>query len=627
VAHGRRGDATRVRAHSRAKERRALWWACWSAIVLAGLTLKFLEPSLYLLAAGFDDELFVAMAHGYLQGHWSSSWATTGIVTLTKPVGYPLFLAGVHFFPWSPVLSAYILYVIGACLIVWGWFRMRNSRPQATLLLAILVFNPISFSLESQRVYRDLFMMALFTLAVGVSFVLASLLHHWEGGTRRREGWVHREGRFADWAPIRWAATYVLVVVLGSIVGLAAITKETWVALLPAAVAPLIYLFIQRLRPSRFRPYPVLRAALAGLVFLGSVWGVINVTKQLNYKHYHVAVVDDLSSGAFARTWKLWASVEAGRPQRYVAITRAMRLAVYQVSPAAAEMEPDLENPKDSWKLVDCEEMKICDGESGPWFEWDLLTAAYSTGRIHSLAQIQTYFSEVGDQIASACKSGQLRCSGSPVLATSLPRLNQIPLSTVSSDTVDGLWQMLWERLPLAQEPIAAVSPTTSHYYALWASVVRGMPSYAKLTKGVRVEINPILRVLFVIYRIVDLILLSAIALAIVGWTVVLILRRVRRDPRGRVRRSRPDVEAGLISILMLISALIGMGSLALLAASEDPGYIMSLYWTDFASVLQLSLVFGLFCLLPSRKGRLRNRHRSDELASSEPYTSLTVRN
>jgi hypothetical protein len=583
-------------ACSSAKDQRAIWWACWSAILLAGLLLRFLDSTAYLFHAIYDDQLMVVMARGFLQGQWSSTWASTGPATLSKPVGYPLFLAGAHFFPWSPVWSAYLLYVIGSALIAWSWFRMRGSRPQATVVLAMLVFNPIAFTAESNRLYRDLYIMALATLALGVIFVLATLLHHGAGSTEQR-GDRADGGRWLDASTMRrWGTVYALVVLSGLILGLAAITKPTWLWLLPAAVAPVAYPLLQRLWPPRLRLRRMLCAAMAGVVALGCFWGVIHVTKQLDYRHYHVALLDDMSSGAFERAWKLWASVEAGPPRRYVPITREMRLAVYRVSPTAAEMEPYLEYPKDQWKLLDCSTgLRICN-ESGPWFEWDLLLAAYRTGKVNSVRQIQTYFNKVADDIARACTRGQLHCSSSPVLETGLPTLNQIPLLTVASDTMDGLGQMVWDQQPMVRATTSWVTPAAYH---LWASVVPGMPPLGRITRTTGgAGVYPILRVMDVLYRIVDLAVLAAITLGLATWLGAFIRRPLLR------RRPHPD--AGTISILLFVSTLIGMATLAVCAAAEDPVYIFDGYWTDFASIAQLCLVFGLFSLAPLRHQRFR---------------------
>ena len=452
-----------------------LWWPCWLVILTAGVVGKALQTTTYLFGTRDDDELMVRMAKGFLDGHWSSTWASTGPATLAKPVGYPLFLAGVHYLPWSPVLSAYLLYLLGAVLIAWSWKRISGSRPQATLVLAMLTFSPTLFASYNQSVYRDVFVDALATVAIGLAFVIAAELQSRRGGRRAGRVGARVAHRHSASAPSRFrrCLPYLLAVLIGVAIGLAAITKPTYQWLVIAVAAPLAYPVAQRLGRGRFRVASLLKMLLAALLLVASVLGVVETTKLQNKQTYHVALVEDFSAGALARVWKLWAGVEAGASERYVPITRAMRLAVYRVSPTAAQLKPWLESPNDSWKKLDCESaVHICN-EAGDWFQWDLRYTAASLGDIHSVEGLQTYLNRIADDIARACANGRLTCSSSPVLATGLPRLDRVPIGPVVSYTTSGLWQMV-------RDQFSAIALSTSRptpgQYALWNAVVPGMP-------------------------------------------------------------------------------------------------------------------------------------------------------
>ena len=358
-----------------------IWWPSWVVIILAGLVLKARQPTTYGFGTSDDDELMVRMAKGFLDGHWSSSWASTGPVTLAKPVGYPLFLAGVHFLPWSPVLSAYLVYLTGASLIAWSWRRISGSRSQATIVLAMLVFNPVFFSTDSQRIYRDTLIDALATLAIGMAFVVAAGLQDRRSvgvdavhGTKGH----HRHSRTTP-GPLRRCLPFLLAVLIGLAIGLVAISKPTYQWLVIAVAAPLAFPVVQRLRPSRARLVSILKMGLAVVLVAISGFGVLQATKEMNKRTYHVALVEDLSTGALEHVWKLWASVESGPPERDIIITKGMRTAVYRISPAAAELKPFLESPQDGWKGVDCRSpLRICN-DAGNWFEWDLRDTAYAS--------------------------------------------------------------------------------------------------------------------------------------------------------------------------------------------------------------------------------------------------------
>jgi hypothetical protein len=536
--------------------------SCWAGIVAVGLLLKALQSPLYIFGADDDDELMVRMAQGFLRGHWSSTFSTTGAVTLTKPIGFPVFLAVVHFLPWSPLVSNYMLYLVGAGLVAWSWRRLSGSRAQATVVLAALAFNPILFATDSQQVYREVFIDAVATVAIGLSFVVAAEVMGRRPGAGRQpsQSPVAASGRDrsnGSHARIRWAP-FALAAVIGLAVGVVAVTKPTWQWLALAIAAPLVVPLVEGVRRSGNRPSAVLRVVLAVLLAVGGALGVVETTKAMNKRAYGVALVEDFSTGSVARAWKAWASVEAGPPRHDVAFTEPMRIAVYRISPTAAEMEPYFKSPSDLWKQVDCSSpAKICD-ESGNWFEWDLRSAAVATGRINSVRDLQDFFTTVANDIEHACTSGELRCTSSPVLATGLPPLNQISGATVASDTADGMARMLSGRL--AMGPPIGPQPSLSEY-RLWASVVPGMSSIQTVERGTSPTSSySVLRVLDTLYEIGNLLLAAVLCLGPVLWAV----RRLRRCPRGR---ERADLNAAGASGLFLVSAIVGMATLAVFEA------------------------------------------------------------
>jgi hypothetical protein len=593
----------------------ALWWPCWLAILTAGVVVKALQTTTYLFGTRDDDELMVRMAKGFLDGHWSSTWASTGPATLAKPVGYPLFLAGAHYLPWSPVLSAYLLYLLGAVLIAWSWRRISGSRPQATIVLVMLTFSPTLIASYDQSVYRDVFVDALATVAIGLAFVIAAESHLRRRGRPAEPVSARVAHRHSSYRPSRFrrCLPFLLALSIGVAIGLAAITKPTYQWLVIAVAAPLAYPVAQRLGPGRFRVASLLKMLLAGLLVVAGVFGVVETTKVQNKQAYHVALVEDFSSGALARVWKLWTGVEAGAPERYVPITRAMRLAVYRVSPTAAQLKPWLESPTDGWKRLDCESaVHICN-EAGDWFQWDLRYTAASLGGIHSVAGLQTYLNRIADDIARACADGRLTCSSSPVLATGLPRLDRIPIGAVVTYTTSGLWQMVRDQF--SARPLSTGRPTPAQY-ALWNSVVPAMPPLESLSTGHAAAGDSAgLRPLIIVYGIANLLLLTGLCLGVGAWLGDRLFRRARP-------RRRPDRQAASSAALFLVATFVGMGTLAIFAAAlGGGGYTAYYYWTDFATPGELVLVLGTIAFAPVLRHRVHRglQGRTDSGVEVEP--------
>lgn len=564
------------------------WLSLWASLIGLGLALKAAQAPLYVFGSIDDDELMVRMAHGFVHGHWSSSWSSTGILTLAKPVGYPIFLAGAHLLPWSPIFTSYLVYLVGAVLACAGWRAISGSWAQSSLVLAALAFSPTLFTYESQRIARDVFIDAVVMVGIGLAFTTAAVLdRRWQRDPQERPRILGR------------GLPYATAVVLGACVGVVAVTKPTWQWVPAAVVAPLALPVVRQGWRSRRRWRAGLRIGAAAVLAVMAWVAVVGGTKAMNDRTYGVALVEDFSSGAFARAWDAWAGVESGAPRRYVPITRAMRLAVYRNSPTARLLEPSLEAPADFWKTVDCASaVHICD-ESGNWFEWDLRTAADATGRIRSVADFQRFFGRIADDIEHACSTGAIRCSSAPVPGTGLPPVTRIRLGSVGFHLADGLWQMVDSQLPIG--PPTNSQPTPAQYQ-LWRSVIPGMGSIATVTTTTDTTWPySVLRAVDRLYGVGDIVLLSVIGLGLLG---LLVRRRGSADAGNR----RPQALAA--ACLFLLAAVLGMGTLATFEAAQGPGYVSPLYWADFAAPAELALALGACAFVPRLKALARPRAR-----------------
>lgn len=589
------------------------WPLLWVAILGVGLTVRILERPEYILRAPEDDELFVRMAQGLVHFNWGTPWSVSSTDTLAKPIGYPLFLAIAHLVPWNPVVSVYLIYLLGAVLIACGWASISHSRLQSTVLLAALTLAPVLWAFGNQRIYRDAFSEAIGALGMGFAFILAARVNAGKGGRR---------------------LSLCVLVLIGLCVGVQAITKPSWYWMLLAVAVPLAYPLWRRLVTSPRR----LRAVVAGVVAVAVVgvsgWAVIEATTLENFRVYGVAVLDDFDKGQFARAWKEWVSVEAGpKPVWYDPINPQMRAAVYRVSPAARLMSPYFGTSNSVWTSTNCLYLKMppppqagipagtrCD-DSGHWAIWDLRGSAGRVGQATSASSFEAYFKTVADQISAACASGRLRCDKAPVVGAGLVPLDDIPVAATTHRSIGGLWQMIraqYQYLPETYSYPPSLYPTYVSLHQEWAQVVNGLPPLNQTSDATPAALFTILRGWGKVYAVLSVAALAALALGL--------LRGLYVFARGRRLRLTGWPAAALTAAVLF--GLTGLVSVAGLAAAQ-PIYVNALYWSDFAPVVELFVVFSGFAAaaLLTRRSHRRGEPRGDTGHSTvtTPSTDLLV--
>ena len=118
-------------------------------------------------------------------------------------------------------------------------------------------------------------------------------------------------------------------------------------------------------------------------------------------------------------------------------VTRSQRLAVYDVSPAAAEMRRYLEwfPGREMWG-AGCALADVCDDYSGAEFVWAMRLAATRAGHMASADETYEFFGRIADDIEAAC-GVEFACT-SPGIA-SMPPLDRAPVSAIPRSAVDTM--------------------------------------------------------------------------------------------------------------------------------------------------------------------------------------------
>jgi hypothetical protein len=430
-------------------------------MLLISLGLRFAIPPSPGYGATHDDELMVNLAHQIMNGNWLGRYDTLGHLTLSKPPGYPIFLATTNFFPWPPTVTAHILLLLGIFLIARELLIMGVSQKGVALWTAFAALTPAWFWDQTSRIYRESLLLALVSLVVALSLLSSRLIR--DASTNLNP------------AAIAKASTAVLI--NGGVISFFYLTKPSWHAvLLVAAGISSVFLFIGKSLSFKLRTLGVSSVLVFLLlpVFVG-----IKLVEQKNFENYGVKAIDSFGNGQFPRALNLIYSIEDTEDRKYVDVTAKMREKIYSVSNTAALLSPFLEaNPGEGWRSQPCQSaLKFCD-ESGPWFAWDLRDAVQNSGLGSNAYEFEQTFKQVADDIERACKAKEITCERKGIA----PGLDSID-SLGRRDFIDAisLSFIISANGEIGNFPRSFATALTEDRAKVWNETVKGLPANEEL--------------------------------------------------------------------------------------------------------------------------------------------------
>jgi hypothetical protein len=359
-------------------------WIWLAALLLIGLKL-WLARGLTFNAIGYmsaDDQLFIHQAVSILRGDWLGSY---NYLTLFKGPFYPLFIAGT-FLTGLPLLSVqqglYALACLAVCLALAPLLRRQVL---AVILLAILLFNPMSATnTVATRVLREGIYpaLSLLTLAGAIGLVLRL-----EKPLRRRIAWL---------------------VLFGTSLSAFWLTREERIWLLPALFI-LVGVAIYRMRAQSGFNWRSVTINLA--LPLGLLGAAVLTICGLNSAHYGVFAITEYDSPVFLKAYGSLTRVKPETWQPLIPVAAETRQRIYAVSPAFARLEPWLEGDIGQLYARYGENVKSDRREmGGGWFHMALRESIDQAGFTADGRFPAKYYRQLAAEIDSACDAGMLDC-------------------------------------------------------------------------------------------------------------------------------------------------------------------------------------------------------------------------
>jgi hypothetical protein len=464
--------------HLQLGRRRRVLFGFAVVLVVTAISIALRQNSPAYLGASwtFDDALFTKLAWSLLEGKWLGQY---DFLTLSKGPGFPLFVAAAYELHLPLKLAEHLVHLLAAGTMAFGLVRTTRNYVLGVAAYAVVALNPGYLGMWASFINRDALYSSLSLLLVGATMLTVTYV--------------------PALVRLKWLAIPLVLgagSALGVIAGAYFLTRDERAWLAPAVLAAGAAGVMSWRRQGQIRwQHAVVCIALA-LVALGGFNRSIDWVADRNDAAYGTRVISDLAEGEISRAYVEWQRVDAGTPVPLVPVNEEQREAVYDVSPAAAELEDHLKGVGTRWMGPGCAPPTPDSCEyTGGFFVWAIREGAQATGHMTSGAEAQRFFGEIADDIAIACGTS-LECTD-PGIA-SMPPLERIDEGRITSSFWTATHHLLsfgfaeqpWDRQSLGTpgqwdlmtKPLRAIDGPLADYNAYEAEAVERQEGVSALT-------------------------------------------------------------------------------------------------------------------------------------------------
>ncbi len=329
----------------------------------------------------YDDQLMVEQANNIVSGNWLGEYNSR---TLTKGVFTPLFIALMYILHIPFLMGKEIFY--GIACIVFTIIISKRIRSKAVLIsiYAVILINPVEYSAQLSRVYRDGIYAGL------ILFLLAFLIGIFVN--RKEDG--KKQAKYFIGLGITFSATYLC--------------REETIWLLPC----ILIVTLATIIPNYFN-----KKILLYLIPIVITVISINLICMLNYKYYGVYTLNQYWGKAFQLAYGALLRVKPEEEKQRVPITRETMNRLYEVSPKFAELKDFLEGEEgDDWREIGI----TVEGEmTGAYVQWALMDAVESLGYYETATKAEQYYIELSNEINQLCDDGVIECRKQKIVSNS----------------------------------------------------------------------------------------------------------------------------------------------------------------------------------------------------------------
>lgn len=345
--------------------------------IIAKIWLIKVQPVRYLPTNKYDDGLMVNMANNLLQGKWLGEY---NCLTLVKGIFTPLFIAITKIIEIPFLIGQDLFYDISCIFVIYVVGKILKNKKLLGIIYICLIFNPITYSAELCRVYRDGIYSGLTMFLIGFAYIIF---------LNRREN-IKKQIKYFVGLGITLSSLYLC--------------REETIWLLPFVLMSTIITMIFIAKDKNINNTK--KRLLLYLIPIGIV--IVNnlLVCTINYKNYGVFELNQYWSKEFKSAYGALTRIKPKETYSRVPVSQETMKRIYEISPKFKELEKYLsgEEGKRWSKCGDSQYGEI----QGGWLHWALIRAVEEQGYYKDAKTANKYYQELADEINNAIDNGKI---------------------------------------------------------------------------------------------------------------------------------------------------------------------------------------------------------------------------
>lgn len=345
--------------------------------IIAKIWLIKVQPVRYLPTNKYDDGLMVNMANNLLQGKWLGEY---NCLTLVKGIFTPLFIAITKIIGIPFLIGQDLFYDISCIFVIYVVGKILKNKKLLGIIYICLIFNPITYSAELCRVYRDGIYSGLTMFLIGFAYIIFL----------NRRGKIQKQIKYFVGLGITLSSLYLC--------------REETIWLLPFVLISTIITMIFIAKDKNINNTK--KRLLLYLIPIGIV--IVNnlLVCTINYKNYGVFELNQYWSKEFKSAYGALTRVKPKETYSRVPVSQETMKRIYEISPKFKELENYLSGEEGKrWS-------KCGDGQygeiQGGWLHWALIRAVEEQGYYKDAKTANKYYQELADEINNAIDNGKI---------------------------------------------------------------------------------------------------------------------------------------------------------------------------------------------------------------------------